>query len=270
MNDPLRRSFNAVFARLKASLNSKAIWTAEKILSRKNRDYPLVKIVLGKGNPRRVLISGGIHGDEPSGVETICSFLENNLYAKYLETWEFTLLPCINPSGYEAGTRNNWDDIDLNRVFKQSQVPPEVEFVKQTLNKPYDLDLELHEDVDSPGYYLYQKDQTTDLSPLGRTILDHVEPIHALNFAEEIEDVPADRGLLRPNTEPEDMEWWPMALHAYAQGCRHIFTLESSPTLPMDVRVKAHLQAIQTALKCMDGNDNQRSGGFFSENGNVD
>jgi predicted deacylase len=32
-----------------------------------------VKFVLGEGNQRKALISAGIHGDEPSGVETICA-----------------------------------------------------------------------------------------------------------------------------------------------------------------------------------------------------
>ncbi len=249
MKQPPTRNFEDIVARLKASLNPIGEWTTMDTLSIKDRDYPLVKIVIGKGNSRRVLISGGIHGDEPAGVETICTFLENKLYTDFLENWEITLLPCINPSGFEAGTRHNQDDIDLNRKFKEDQVPREVAFVKEVLDRPYDLDLELHEDVDSSGYYLYQKDQTTDLSTLGRKILDRVESIHPLNLAEEIEEVPADRGLLSRLSEPEEMEWWPMALYAYTRGCSHVFTLETSPALPMDVRIKAHLLAIQTALK---------------------
>jgi len=114
------------------------------------------------------------------------------------------------------------------------------------------VDLELHEDVDSPGYYLYQKDQTTDLSSLGRAILDRVESIHPLNLAQEIEEIPADRGLLSRLSEPDEMEWWPMALYAYIRGCSHVFTLETSPALPMDVRIKAHLLAIQTVLEHME------------------
>jgi len=245
------RHFDDIVGRLKASLNPVGELTEVDTLSAGNQDYPLIKIVVGKGNPRRVLISGGIHGDEPAGVETICAFLENKLFKNFLNDWEFTLLPCINPSGFEAGTRNNRDDIDLNRKFKEDQVPREVAFVKNILNQPYDLDLELHEDVDSPGYYLYQKDQTTDLSSLGRAILDRVESIHPLNLAEEIEELPADRGLLSRLSEPDEMEWWPMALYAYIRGCSHVFTLETSPVLPMDVRIKAHLLAIQTVLEHM-------------------
>ncbi len=242
------KAFDDIVDRLKISLGPLGEFTEVDTLSVGNRKYPLIKIVLGKGNPRRILISGGIHGDEPSGVETICSFLENKLYKNFLDNWEFTLLPCINPSGFEVGTRNNQDDIDLNRMFREVTAPQEVNFVKTVLDQPYELDLELHEDIDSPGYYLYQKDKSAELSSLGRVILDQVESIHPLNLAEEIEEVPMDRGLLSRLSEPDEMEWWPMALYAFTRGCNHVFTLETSPALPMAVRVKAHLLAIQTAL----------------------
>ena len=127
-----------------------------------------------------------------------------------------------------------------------------MEFVKDILDQPYDLDLELHEDVDSPGYYLFQKDQATELSSLGRTILDRVKSIHPLNLEEEIEELPADKGLISRLSEPAEMEWWPMAMYANTRGCRHVFTLETSPALTMTVRVKAHLLAIQTALECVE------------------
>ena len=249
MKQSSSRQFNDIVARLKASLNNEAEMTIADMLSSDNREYPLIKIVLGQGNPRRALISGGIHGDEPAGVETICTFLEKKVYKKFLGSWEFTLLPCINPSGYEAGTRNNWEDIDLNRKFKEDQVPKEVAFAMGALDQTYDLDLELHEDIDSPGYYLFQKDKTPEVSPIGRAILDYVEQVHPLNLAEEIEELPADRGLISRLSEPGDMEWWPMALYAHARGCHHVFTLETSPALSMEVRVKAHLSAIQAALE---------------------
>jgi len=247
------RQFHTIVSRLKASLNPVGEFTEVSTLSAANREHPLIKIILGKGNSRRILISGGIHGDEPAGVETICTFLENKLYKEFLNDWELTLLPCINPTGYELGTRNNQDDIDLNRMFKETSVPQEIDFVKSVLDTPYDLDLELHEDIDSSGYYLYQKDLTSELSSLGRVILDRVESVHPLNLAEEIEEVPAERGLLTRLSEPHEMEWWPMALYAYTRGCSHVCTLETSPALPMEARVKAHLLAIQTAMEQTEG-----------------
>ena len=46
--------------------------------------YPLIKIVLGKGNSLRALISAGIHGDEPGGIESILKFLK-----KFVSTEKF-------------------------------------------------------------------------------------------------------------------------------------------------------------------------------------
>jgi hypothetical protein len=46
-----------------------------------------------------------------------------------------------------------------------------------------------------------------------------------------------------------------MALYAHTRGCNHVCTLETSPALPMDVRVQAHLLAIQTALEQTEGKE---------------
>lgn len=242
-------NYEDILTRCKSAINPLGEWTVMDTLSVAGRDYPLIKIVLGKGNPNRVLISAGIHGDEPAGVEAVCTFLENKAHQQFLADWEFTILPCINPTGYEAGTRNNHDDIDLNRKFNETPSPREVIYVQSVLNQSYLLDLELHEDEDSDGYYLFQKNQGPKVSSLGRTILERVKPIHAINQAEEIEGYHAESGLLSRLSDPDDMEWWPMALYAYTQGCGHVFTLESSPAFPMEVRVQAHLTAIQAALE---------------------
>jgi predicted deacylase len=119
-----------------------------------DKEYSLVKFVLGEGNQRKALISAGIHGDEPSGVETICALLGKNRFKSFLDEWELTFLFCINPYGYEYGTRENQDGKDLNRLFKSTDPPVEVKFVKTILEKSYELTIELHEDFISPGYYL--------------------------------------------------------------------------------------------------------------------
>ena len=75
------------------------------------------------------MISAGIHGDEPGGIETILKFFENKFYSKYKDSWELTFLPCINPYGYDFGTRENHQRKDLNRLFKIEEPPLEVLFI---------------------------------------------------------------------------------------------------------------------------------------------
>ena len=183
-------------------------------------------------------------------METLCRFLEQKLYIPFLDEWEFHILPCINPTGFELHTRENADNIDLNRLFRQNRPCTEVAYVQDALDSAsFDLDLELHEDVDSPGYYLYQKETTEPPSLLGRWVLDAVAPVMPLNLDSKIEDMSAERGLLARLSGPDEMEWWPMAIYAIVQQCRRVFTMETSPQFSMDTRVQAHLKGVQTALE---------------------
>ena len=80
----------------------------------------------GDGTSRpRILITGGIHGDEPAGVE-IALRLAEHLAAVYgedptvtslLDRVEIHILPVINPWGYEHRTRKSGSGIDINRDF---------------------------------------------------------------------------------------------------------------------------------------------------------
>jgi len=243
-----KRNYGNLLSRIKSALNPQGELIVCGEFQSGMQTYPLVKIILGEGNLKRALISAGIHGDEPAGVETICSFLERKEYLAFASEWELTLLPCINPTGYELQTRENRENKDLNRLFKTDVSCPEVVHVKDIFERPYDLDLELHEDVDTLGYYLYQKDRTPEPEALGREILDAVEKVMALNPANEIEGMAAERGLISRLSEPDEMEWWPMAVYAHFKGCRHCFTLETSPAFSMETRVAAHLTALRTAL----------------------
>lgn len=249
MNLQSKRNYGNLLSRIKSALNPQDELTVCGEVQSGSHIYPLVKIVLGRGKSKRALISAGIHGDEPAGVETICSFLEQKEFLEFTSGWELTLLPCINPTGYELKTRENHESRDLNRLFKTEVSCPEMVYVKNIFERPYDLDLELHEDVDTSGYYLYQKDRTREPGTLGREILDAVEKVMKLNSADEIEGMAAERGLISRLSEPDEMEWWPMAVYAHFRGCRHCFTLETSPEFSMEIRVEAHLTALRTALK---------------------
>lgn len=218
-----------------------------------DKAYSLVKFVLGKGNQRKALISAGIHGDEPSGVETICVFLESNKYKNFLDEWELTFLPCINPYGYEYGSRENQDGKDLNRLFKHMDPPIEVEFVKTTLEKPYDLTIELHEDYVSHGYYLYQIGTHPEDDPLGQEILQKIKKIMPINRNDEIDGQSANEGIMIQEKDFSTMDWWPMAIYALSKGTRRCLTLESATKFSMDIRVEAHLVAIDTALDFYSG-----------------
>ena len=70
---------------------------------------------------REILLTGGVHGDEPAGVEAVLRFLECH-GEEYLDEFVFSVIPCVNPSGYELNTRANSRDQDINRSMSEEDV----------------------------------------------------------------------------------------------------------------------------------------------------
>lgn len=122
-----------------------------------------------------ILLSAGIHGDEPAGVYALLEFINRGI-AKHLNHFSFLILPCINPYGFIRGVRFSRDVSDLNRSFDHVSGPPEVAAVKELLRKfpgPYRLAFDFHEtDTNMPkgversvekipsGAYMYETTRT--------------------------------------------------------------------------------------------------------------
>ncbi|MEK9628462.1 MAG: M14 family metallocarboxypeptidase [Nitrospinota bacterium] len=243
-----KNNFDSVVQRIEKCLLDKTTIEFSTTYKTSTAVYPLIKIVLGRGNSPRVLISAGIHGDEPGGVETILKFLEAQEYSHYINDWEINLLPCLNPHGFEYGIRENHQEIDLNRVFKIDNPPKEVTFAKSILDTGFELTLELHEDTDSHGYYLYQNGTGNRFERIGQDVLDSVKSIMPINLDPEIDGSPANQGIIDKGKDNSKMDWWPMALYGLSQGTQSCLTLEASSQFDLPTRVEAHLKAIQTAL----------------------
>ena len=97
-------------------------------------DYPIHCIRLG-GDARgrkRVLLSGGVHGDEPAGPEAVLAFLERDP-ADLLEDFVFLILPCVNPWGIrpqQAGKQQGSGRQPVvlrDRCFRRRNRPANVE-----------------------------------------------------------------------------------------------------------------------------------------------
>ena len=166
-----------------------------------------------------------------------------------MDEWEITILPCINPYGFENDTRENHGDQDLNRLFKDQLPPLEVQLAKSTFKPSYfDITIELHEDSDSHGYYLFQKSNQPDGLEVGFKIVEALKEIIPINFDEIIESMPAEKGVIHRIKDIEEMEWWPMAGYSLAMKSGHCLTLETPTQLAMSTRVSAHLVALDQAL----------------------
>jgi protein MpaA len=64
-------------------------------------------------SPRKVLVVGCIHGNEPAGI-AIAAQLARSRPPSEVDLW---IVPDLNPDGDAAGTRGNAHGVDLNRNF---------------------------------------------------------------------------------------------------------------------------------------------------------
>jgi protein MpaA len=71
---------------------------------------------LGPSDGPALVVVGGVHGDEPSGVAAVLE-LARALRAGAPARHPVWIVPALNPDGIARGTKNSARDVDLNRNF---------------------------------------------------------------------------------------------------------------------------------------------------------
>lgn len=86
------------------------------------KEYPLFRLTVP--GSRWLVITSGFHGEEPAGPLTLAeSFAEIAAYARERDVG-LRVYPCINPSGFEVGTRYNRSGERPNNDFLRYEVAP--------------------------------------------------------------------------------------------------------------------------------------------------
>ncbi|KAA1152986.1 M14 family metallopeptidase [Pseudoalteromonas fuliginea] len=115
--------------------------------------YPLyiLKTPNFNANKPTVLITGGVHGYETSGVHGALRFAKTSAM-QHSKQFNIIVAPCISPWGYETINRWNPDAIDPNRSFYEGS-PAQESAAIMAFVKSLDIDLvahiDLHETTDS-------------------------------------------------------------------------------------------------------------------------
>lgn len=197
----------------------------------------------GGGEPMRIGLFAGIHGDEPEGVNGLVHFLETlERNPGVAKGYCLFLYPVCNPTGFEDGTRHARSGKDLNREFWTGSSQPEVQLLEAELTA-YGFEglISLHTDDTSDGFYGYVG---------GATLTEHlIEP--ALRAAERflprnthelIDGFQARNGVIRdcfqgvlrapPSASPRPFE----------------IILETQKAVPEPLKTAAFVEALQTIL----------------------
>ena len=123
-------------------------------LSRDPQRYPLLSVKTRHWQPNKpcLLVTGGVHGYETSGVQGAILFLEKHSM-KYSQYVNMVVAPCVSPWAYEHIQRWNSDLKDPNRSFNQGVETEEskalITYIENLNVDKWMCHLDLHETTDS-------------------------------------------------------------------------------------------------------------------------
>jgi hypothetical protein len=139
-------------------------------LSYNSDKYPvfLIKTKNFDNNKKTVLITGGVHGYETSGVHGALRFMEKEVN-RYSEKFNIVCFPCISAWGYETINRWNPLAIDPNRSFRLDSPAEECRLFLSAvnlLNVKIFAHFDLHETTDTDNTVFRPALEQRDAKPL--------------------------------------------------------------------------------------------------------
>jgi len=196
-----------------------------------------------------VLITAGVHGNEPAGVEwarELVSILSRE--PGWTDGLAIDIVPVVNPWGWVHDVRYNGEGRDINRDFSAFRTG-EARSIRALLEEhSYDLVIDHHEDGQATGVYIYQYGLRDD-----QWSRDVIEDLRSRRYLIE-QDISmiiltTDDGLI-------DAPMWglrymkmtdQLSLTNYVrlEGTRRVYTFETPTRLPMETRVAAHRRVFE-------------------------
>ncbi len=201
----------------------------------------------------RVLLSAGVHGNEPAGVECLLQFAEAlSQNPDRYPGITFDIVPLVNPWGWIHRRRRNADNRDLNRDFASFHARESAIMRDLRRRNAYDLMVDLHEDSHVGGFYFYRLAHPD--AALCRHIIaavrDAGHPIHNGRVSK----------IFRARDGVITCPLWSLRLARMArqlsmsnyfrlEGCPQAFLFETPSRLPLDTRVAMHRVALAALLE---------------------
>lgn len=215
------------------------------------------------GDPSAPLISisAGVHGDEPAASWALLAIVRDGLLDA---RFAYRLWPCLNPSGYAAGTRENAEGDDVNRSFSRGGTTPESRAVfTANRDRRFVFALDLHEDFEAGGCYVYEPLRPGFTPYFADRVVAALDdaglPVQTLHDGYELGAPPGadadamyrlSRGtvLVDYETELRVFDGLPGSIALMYRGTPAALTFESPVPRAWEVRIAAHRIAVTAAL----------------------
>jgi protein MpaA len=223
-----------------------------------NAPRTLLFAEVGDANAPSVVITAGVHGDEPAAPWALLSIVRDGLLDP---RFAYRIWPCLNPSGYVAGTRHNAEGDDVNRSFSRGGATPEARAViTANRDRRFALALDLHEDFEADGCYLFESLRPGSASRFAGRVVEALDaaglPVQTIGPDFDLGTPPSEtppyrleRGAVLIDAEAELRLFagLPSSLFYYRRGAQPL-TFESPRPRPWDERIAAHRVFVTTAL----------------------
>jgi hypothetical protein len=217
--------------------------------------FPLMAIRSRDWQAQRptILVTGGVHGYETSGVHAALRFVEAHAQA-YVGRVNLLVAPCVSPWGYERIQRWNFDAIDPNRSFREASPAQESAALMRLiapLRGQFAAHIDLHETTNTDasefdpalaardgkplvpctvpdGFYLVD-DSANPQSEFQRAIIEAVQQVTHIAPADAQGGI-IGSPLVAPGVIEYDMQ--ALGLCAGISGARYTSTTEVYPDSP--------------------------------------
>jgi predicted deacylase len=203
--------------------------------------WPIEAVVLARARAARTAcIFGGIHGNEPAGVNTALNLIEDlgrmpSLHARF----NFVIVPLANPWGWMHDLRHNGDNLDIARHFS-NDLTVESQLIRQLLERhKCSVLIDLHEDRLRSEFYLltYENPDANTVRTIGPRLQTTDMPLmtNGVTHIRESDFSSTSRTTL--------------ALYARQHGVTQSWIVETPARGAMAERVALHRRAIDALLE---------------------
>jgi protein MpaA len=221
-----------------ADLNFREICISEGI--------PVYGLLSENKEKQNVYLSAGIHGDEPAGVWALLLWSEIN--QEFFKNYNFTIFPCLNPWGCIENNRLNSKGNDLNRSWDKNGEVTISEVIKRSEGARFRLAINLHEDYDANGIYLYEPPHGKKRDDLADKILSSGRKYIPIDTRKKIEGRWARNGVIRPAASSLPKEGLPEAAFLQKFRSDRTFVFETPSEYDLRIRVQAQVAMLERAV----------------------
>lgn len=214
-----------------------------------DQEFPIWVFETGEASSSsHAYVSAGVHGDECAPIWALLNWAESG--GTEIDA-NLVLVPCFNPVGIRDNTRTNGDGLDLNRHFQNREIPLIESWQDYLEGRRFDVALNLHEDYDAQGIYLYEVARE---NPNGEQVLTACEELIPREMAETVDGSSFRNGLLSHDEDVSEViendlnGGWPEALYLYVHHATNAYTFETPSECALETRIAAHRRCLETLL----------------------